>query len=115
MLAEEEHIVLEPICEGQWKKDDCILGKVHEEMVMALFLVEKKVKVHYGAVGISTPPCYACGLFYEQMSGSFLIRKKSHTIRTDWILPSLTGSNKLMTALTDTLMDLRSGFSCITK
>lgn len=111
--TEEEHRLLNERCESLWKKDDSISGNLHEEMAMAQFLLEKKITVHHGAIGISSPPCYVCGLVYEEMTRSFCIRKKSHTISTDWILPSLDSSERLRIALCSSQTGLCEGFSSI--
>lgn len=111
--TEEEHRLLNEKCKSLWKKDDNISGNLHEEMAMAQFLLEKKITVHHGAIGISSPPCYMCGLVYEELARSFCIRKKSHTISTDWTLPALDSSERLRIALCSAQTVLCEGFSSI--
>lgn len=111
--TEEEQRLLNERCKSLWKKDDLISGTLHEEMAMAQFLLEKKISVHHGAIGISSPPCYVCGLVYEELTHSFCIRKKSHTISTDWTLPALDSSERLRIALCSAQTVLCEGFSSI--
>lgn len=109
-LTSDELKILEPICKGLWKKDETITGKVHEEMAMALYLIARNLKVHHKAVGVSSPPCYTCGLFYRHMAGAFRVRKMSHTVSTDWILPSLLDHPSVTTDLRHSVVGLRAAF-----
>lgn len=69
-----------------WSPGAAIAGlKVHAEMQMATYLLQHNVPIIHEAIGISEPPCPACGQYLHGLK--WTSRDQSEKVVDDWLAP----------------------------
>lgn len=69
-----------------WSPGAAMAGlKVHAEMQMATYLLQHNVPIIHEAIGISEPPCPACGQYLHGLK--WTSRDQSEKVVDDWLAP----------------------------